>query len=129
MKINAGIRYVENGMTASLRAMHVDSELIGIANENVNGFDKVGYQRKDPVISRFTEFLGVHGLSTTDFGAIAELHVFYGRLGQGCENVQVFEPQSTHFDMTITPKLGVSYVRAECRTTFGHFAMSAATWI
>jgi len=73
--------------------------------------------------------LVVHGLSTTDFGAIAELHVFYGRLGQGCENVQVFEPQSTHFDMTITPKLGVSYVRAECRTTFGHFAMSAATWI
>ncbi len=65
MKINAGIRYIENGMTASLRAMHVDSELVGIANENVTGFDKVGYQRKDPVISSFTEFLGVHGLSTT----------------------------------------------------------------
>jgi len=64
MKINAGIKYVENGMTASLRAMHVQSELVGIANENVTGFDKVGYQRKDAVVSSFTEFLGVHGLST-----------------------------------------------------------------
>ena len=65
MKINGGIRFVENGITASIRAMHVDSELIAIANENVTGFDKVGYQRKEPIVSSMTEFLGVHGLSTT----------------------------------------------------------------
>lgn len=65
MKINGGIRFVEKGLTASIRAMHVDSELIAITNENVNGFDKVGYQRKDPVVSSMTEFLGVHGLSST----------------------------------------------------------------
>lgn len=63
MKINGGIRYCEKGLTVSLRAMHVQSELIGMYNENVNGFDKIGYQRKDPVVSSFTEFLGVHGLS------------------------------------------------------------------
>ena len=65
MKINAGVQYVENGMTASLRAMHVQSDLIGIANQNVTGFDKIGYQRKEAVVSQFTDFLGVHGVSTS----------------------------------------------------------------
>ena len=65
MKINGGIRYCEKGLTASLRAMHVQSELIGMYIENVTGFDKIGYQRKDPVVSSFTEFIGVHGLSQT----------------------------------------------------------------
>ena len=41
MKINGGIRYCEKGLTASLRAMHVQSELIGMYNENVTGFDKI----------------------------------------------------------------------------------------
>ena len=65
MKINGGIRYCEKGLTASLRAMHVQSELIGMYNENVTGFGKIGYQRKDPVVSSFTKFIGVHGLSQT----------------------------------------------------------------
>ena len=46
MQINSGIRYNDNGLTTSIRAMHLDSVLIGISNENVGGFDKVGYQRK-----------------------------------------------------------------------------------
>ena len=65
MIINGGIRYCEKGLTTSLRAMHVQSELIGMYNENVTGFDKIGYQRKDPVVSSFTEYIGVHGLSQT----------------------------------------------------------------
>ena len=65
MIINGGIRFCEKGLTTSLRAMHVQSELIGMYNENVTGFDKIGYQRKDPVVSSFTEFIGVHGLSQT----------------------------------------------------------------
>lgn len=64
MKLNSGISFNDSGLTTSLRAMHVQSELIGIANENIGGFDKVGYQRKDAVVSSFTEFLGVHGIST-----------------------------------------------------------------
>ena len=60
MRINGGIRFVENGITSSIRAMHVDSELISIANENVTGFDKVGYQRKDAVVSSMTELLLFH---------------------------------------------------------------------
>ena len=65
MQINGGVRFCENGMTASIRAMHVQSEILGMINENVAGFDKVGYQRREPVVSSFTEYIGVHGLSQT----------------------------------------------------------------
>ena len=63
MIIHGGIRFCEKGLTASLRAMHVQSELLGMYNDNITGFDKIGFQRKDPVVSSFTEFIGVHGLS------------------------------------------------------------------
>ena len=65
MQINGGVRFCEPGMRASIRAMHVQTELLGIINENVAGFDKVGFQRREPVVSSMTEFIGVHGLSST----------------------------------------------------------------
>lgn len=65
MIINGGISYLEKGIKTSIRAMQVQSEMMSMANENVNGFDKVGYQRKETVVSSFTEFLGVNGLSQT----------------------------------------------------------------
>ena len=65
MQINGGIRFCEQGMKASIRAMHLQSEVLGIINENVVGFDKVGFQRREPVVSSFTEYLGIHGLSST----------------------------------------------------------------
>jgi len=65
MQINGGVRFCEQGMKASIRAMHVQSEILGMINENVAGFDKVGYQRKEPVVSSFTEYIGIHGLSNT----------------------------------------------------------------
>ena len=65
MQINGGVRFCENGMRAAIRAMHVHSELVAMINENVAGFDKVGFQRREPVISSMTEYIGVHGLSTT----------------------------------------------------------------
>lgn len=75
MKINGGVKFIENGITASLRAMQVDHELIAIANENVSGFDKIGYQRKDSVISSMTEFLGVNGISTTVDDKVGRINV------------------------------------------------------
>lgn len=65
MQINGGVRFCEQGMKASIRAMHVQSEILGMINDNVAGFDKVGFQRREPVVSSFTEYIGVHGLSTT----------------------------------------------------------------
>lgn len=75
MKINAGVKYIENGMASSIRAMQVQSELIGLSNENVAGFDKVGYQRKDPVVSSFTEILGVNGISSSVDDAVGRLSI------------------------------------------------------
>ena len=63
MKINGGVRFCELGVRSSIRAMHVATELLGITNENVIGFDKVGYQRKEAVLSSFSEYLGVNGIS------------------------------------------------------------------
>jgi flagellar basal-body rod protein FlgF len=65
IRLRGGIQYDDSGLTASIRAMHLDSELIGISNENIGGFDKVGYQRREAVVSSFAEFLGVHALSVT----------------------------------------------------------------
>ena len=63
MIINGRVSYLESGIKTSIRAMQVQSELMAMSNENVNGFDKIGYQRREPVVSSFTEFLGVNGLS------------------------------------------------------------------
>lgn len=64
MLLRGGLSYIDNGITCNLRAMHLQTELMAITSENVNGFDKVGYQRKDPVVSSFSEYIGVHGLSS-----------------------------------------------------------------
>lgn len=65
MEFKTGVRYIDNGLKTSIRAMQVQSALIDISNDNVNGFDKVGYQRKEPIVSQFTEYLGLNGISTT----------------------------------------------------------------
>lgn len=64
MYLKGGVNFIENGLTCNLRAMHLQTELMAITNENVTGFDKIGFQRKDPVVSSFSEYIGVHGLST-----------------------------------------------------------------
>ncbi len=63
MRLQGYLSASQRGLNQSIGAMHMQLELIGIGQENVNGFDKVGYQRKDGVISSFSEFIGVHGLS------------------------------------------------------------------
>lgn len=64
MRINGGVQLNENGLKTAIRAMQVQTALMSNVSDNVNGFDKVGYQRREPVVSSFTEFLGVDGLST-----------------------------------------------------------------
>ena len=64
MRINGGVQLNENGLKTAIRAMQVQTALMANVSENVNGFDKVGYQRRESVVSSFTEFLGVDGLST-----------------------------------------------------------------
>lgn len=94
MKFNTGIHFIENGLTNSLRAMHVQSELLGVANENVTGFDKVGYQRKDAVVSSFTEYLGVHGISTSADDKVGRLGLTENPLDLALANKGYFQTSS-----------------------------------
>lgn len=65
MTVIGGIKYSEKGMVQNIRAMRMQTVLMGITNENITGFDKVGYQRKIPVVSSFAEYIGEDAISTT----------------------------------------------------------------
>ncbi|MCD8024857.1 MAG: hypothetical protein LUE64_04915 [Candidatus Gastranaerophilales bacterium] len=63
MLLQGTVSNTQRGLHDSIGAMHMQIELMGIGNANVQGFDKVGYQRKDPVVSSFAELIGIHALS------------------------------------------------------------------
>ena len=63
MKIHGGINFDEGGISTSVRGMHLQTGLLNTITENINGFSKVGYQRKESVVSSFSEFIGIHGVS------------------------------------------------------------------
>ena len=94
MQINGGVRFCEQGMKASIRAMHVQSEILGMINENVTGFDKVGFQRREPVVSSFTEFIGVHGLSSTVDDQVGRIMVSKNPLDITMANKGYFQIQT-----------------------------------
>lgn len=94
MQINGGVRFCEQGMKSSIRAMHLQSEVLGMINENITGFDKVGYQRKEPVISSFTEYLGIHGLSSTVDDAPGRIMVSKNPLDITMANKGYFQVQT-----------------------------------
>lgn len=73
MTLYGGIQFKDTGIAANLRTMHLDTEILGIINENINGFDKIGYQRKEAVVSSFSSIIGVHGLSVSKDDAVGRL--------------------------------------------------------
>ena len=81
-------------MKASIRAMHVQSEILGMINDNVAGFDKVGFQRREPVVSSFTEYIGVHGLSTTVDDQVGRIMVSKNPLDISMANKGYFQVQT-----------------------------------
>ncbi len=73
MTLYGGIQFKDTGIAANLRTMHLDTEILGIINENINGFDKIGYQRKEAVVSSFSSIIGVHGLSVSKDDTVGRL--------------------------------------------------------
>lgn len=71
--LNGGINFYKQGIVDNIRAMRMQEMLMSITNENVVGFDKVGYQRKIPVVSSFAEFLGEEALSTVTDDTVGRL--------------------------------------------------------
>lgn len=96
MRINSGIHYNDSGLTTSIRAMHLQSELVAIGNENIGGFDKVGYQRKEAVVSSFTEFLGVNALSTTKDDKVGRISVSSNPLDIALANKGYFQTETAN---------------------------------
>jgi len=94
MQINGGVRFCEQGMKSSIRAMHVQSEILGMINENVAGFDKVGFQRREPVVSSFTEYIGIHGLSKTIDDQVGRIMVSKNPLDIAMANKGYFQVQT-----------------------------------
>ena len=68
-----GINYTNRGIVDNIRAMRMQMALMNITNENITGFDKVGYQRKIPVVSSFAEFIGEDAISTTTDDTVGRL--------------------------------------------------------
>lgn len=94
MIINGRVTFLENGINTSIRAMQVQSQLMAMTNENINGFDKVGYQRQEPVVSSFTEFLGIHGLSQTSDDKIGRIAMSENPLDLAIATKGYFQTQS-----------------------------------
>lgn len=94
MIINGRITYLENGINTSIRAMQVQSQLMAMSNENINGFDKVGYHRKEPVVSSFTEYLGVNGLSQTSDDKVGRITMSGNPLDLAIAEKGYFQTQS-----------------------------------
>ena len=94
MQINGGVRFCEQGIKASIRAMHVQSEVLGMINENITGFDKVGFQRKEPVVSSFTEYIGIHGLSQTIDDEVGRIMISKNPLDIALANKGYFQIQT-----------------------------------
>ncbi len=91
MRLNSGIHYNDNGLTTSIRAMHLQTEIVAMVNENIAGFDKVGYQRKEPIVSSFTEYLGVHALSATKDDKVGRISVSENPLDVAMANKGYFQ--------------------------------------
>ena len=94
MKLRGEINFFENGLTTSIRAMHLQTEMLGIINENYNSFDKVGFQRKDPVVSSFAEYIGTHALSTAVDDSIGRIGHSNNPLDLAIANKGYFQYQS-----------------------------------
>lgn len=93
MLIRGGVRYTDNGIKIALKAMQLQQAIVGITNENVTGFDKVGYQRKEPVVSSFTEYLGVNGLSSATDTTIGRISTSDNPLDLALNNKGYFQVQ------------------------------------
>lgn len=95
MTLYGGIQFKDTGIAANLRTMHLDSEIMGIINDNVNGFDKIGYQRKEAVISSFSSIIGVHGLSISKDDTVGRLDYSQNPLDIALSNKGYFQVEGS----------------------------------
>ncbi len=100
--INGSVHFTERGLVQNIRAMRMQEMLMNITNENVMGFDKIGYQRKIPVVSSFAELIGEDAISTVTDDSV-------GRLGLTENPLDVALAEKGYFQI-LTPE-GIKLTR------------------
>lgn len=96
MRLNSGIHFNDRGLTNSIRAMHTQSVLLEMRNENISGFDKVGFQRKEPIVTSFSEYLGVNGLAQTVDDKVGRIAVSGNPLDIALANKGYFQVETAN---------------------------------
>jgi len=68
-----GYVYANDGLTTSLKGMHTQMSVLNIHTDNIASYAIPGYQRKQPVVTSFVEFLGpnaVDSATNTEIGRL-----------------------------------------------------------
>lgn len=95
MAFIGGIKYSEQGMVQNIRAMRMQTVLMSITNENVVGFDKIGYQKKIPIVSSFAEYIGEDAISTATDDTVGRLGLTENPLDVALAEKGYFQIQTT----------------------------------
>ena len=93
MQIDTGISFIEHGLKSAIKGMQIQNRFVGLTNENVMGFDKVGYQRKEIVSSSFAEHIGAEALSTVVDDKVGRLTLSENPLDLALANKGYFQTQ------------------------------------
>ena len=64
MKLLGGIQLDNGGMARSVDTMYLQQNIMDITNQNMVGFNKVGYQKDVPYVTSFAEYIGCYALSS-----------------------------------------------------------------
>ena len=73
MKIHGGIFFNEDGISTSIRSMHLQTVLLDNINDNMIGYNKNGFQRKVPTVTSFAEIIGAHAFSEKNDTSVGRL--------------------------------------------------------
>lgn len=63
MKIHGGVYYNEDGLSTAVRGMSTQTKLFSLIQENIIGYNKIGYQNKEIVLPSFAEVIGANAIS------------------------------------------------------------------
>lgn len=70
-----GYVYANDGLTISMKAMHTQMSLLNVHTDNIANYGVPGYQKKNPVITSFAEYLGpnaVDSATSTEIGRLRQ---------------------------------------------------------
>lgn len=68
-----GYAYANDGLTISMKAMHTQMSVLNVHTDNIASYAVPGYQRKEPVVTSFVEFLGPNAVdqaTNTEIGRL-----------------------------------------------------------